>query len=304
MKKVLMLAFLITGLVISCAKYSVSENSNATDSNSQTPANGVVTQSNADVKAENTPLPVFSDANEAVAEGDRLFDASNNEKAIEAYQQAVKLNPEFAEAFFKLGLAYSQLEIEQKEAGVVTEEEQPTPNPKKGKKEVAPKLTDADKAFENAVKAYKKILDKNPKDDLAQFNLGRAYNKLNEDTEAQKALSQAIKLKPDDGQYQTEYGAILIKLAKYEEALPALKKAVSIDPENLQAQDLLEKAQAGKKRIDFGIKPKLDELAQQQQEQQQQSRKRETPKRATNTNSQIVAPPKDSTPPEKKNTNQ
>lgn len=303
MKRILIPALLISSLAISCAKYSVSDNSNETNSNLQTSVNNETFPANTGAKVEETPLPIFTDANEALAAGDQLFDASNNQKAIEAYQQSVKLNPEFADAYFKLGLAYSQLEIEQKEAGAVTEE---TPPPiKRGKKEIAPKLSDADKAFENAVKAYKKILDKNPKDDQAQFNLGRAYNKLNQDTDAQKALAQAVKLKPDDGQYQTEYGAILIKLAKYEEALPALKKAISIDADNLQAQELLEKAQAGKKRIDFGIKPKLEELAQQQQEQQQQqARKRENPKQKANSNSQTITPPEEASTPEKKNTNQ
>ena len=300
MKKIFIFLVLISAVNFGCSGVD-SANSNSANANAQTVSD---TQTNQQIvaKTETTPLPVFTDANEALAAGDKLFDASNNEKAIEAYRQAVALNPDFAEAYFKLGMAYSQLEIEQEQAGIVTEPE-PTPTAtKKGKKEVII-LSDADKAFENAVKAYKKILDENPKDDVAQFNLGRAYNKLNQDTDAQKALSEAAKLKPEDGQYQTELGAILIKLAQYEEAVAALKKAVAIDAENLQAQDLLEKAQAGKKRIDFGIKPKLEELARQQQ--LQQSKKRESQKQQReNANSQENPAPKDAAAPEKKNANQ
>lgn len=254
MKSVLVLA-VISVFTFGCTKSAAPENSNQTGANLPAVSNTETNQANVNVKnvkIEETPLPVFTDADEALAAGDKLFDRSDNEKAIEAYRQAVKLNPDFAEAYFKLGIAYSLFQKEQKDAGVPTEE--PTPA-KKGKKDV-PKLTDADKAFENAVKAYKKILAKNPKDDAAQFNLGRAYNKLNEDTDAQKALSQAVKLKPEDGQYQTELGAILIKLAQYQEAVAALKKAVGIDADNLQAQELLEKAEAGRTRLDFGIKPK------------------------------------------------
>lgn len=271
MKRVLVFAAVISSLLIGCAKNAAPENSNSANANSQTAVNTEITQANVGAKTEETPLPIFTDANEALAAGDKLFDASDNEKAIEAYGQAVKLNPDFAEAYFKLGIAYSLLEKEQKDAGIATEE--PTPA-KKGKK-VVPKLSDSDKAFENAVKAYKKILAKNPKDDAAQFNLGRAYNKLNQDTDAQKALSEAAKLKPEDGQYQTELGAILIKLAKYEDAIAPLKKAVNLDEDNLQAQELLEKAQAGRKRIDFGIKPKPQTAPQQQAEQ---IKPRKTPK--------------------------
>ena len=301
MKKFFLFAGLVSISVFGCSKNVSMSSSNSENTNLQIASN---TETNREIiaKAANEPLPVFTDADEALAAGDKLFDQNDNEKAVEAYRQAVKLNPDFADAYFKLGIAYSLLEKEQKDAGVLTEK--PTPAAKKGKKDAPVVLSNSDKAFENAVKAYKKILDKDPKNDVAQFNLGRAYNKLNQDTDAQKALTQAVKLKPDDGEYQTELGAILIKLAKYEDAIAPLKKAVELDADNLQAQELLEKAQAGKKRIDFGIKPKLEELAQQQQEQQQQAKKRENPKQSANSNSQENALPPPPPPPQKKNSNQ
>ena len=291
MKKVLVFIAVISSLTISCASSATPENSNQANTNLQTAVNTEINQADANVKTEETPLPIFTDANEALAEGDKLFDVSDNEKAIEAYRQAVKLNPDLAEAYFKLGIAYSLFENEQKDAGVPTEEE-PTPT-KKGKKDVQ-KLTASDKAFENAVKAYKKILAKNPKDEVAQFNLGRAYNKLNQDPDAQKALSQAVKLKPDDALYQTELGAILIKLAQYQEAVAALKKALAIDDSNLLAQELLEKAEAGRKRIDFGNKPKPQTTPL----PQEQTKTRENPKL------QSSPKPKVEPTPEKKNANQ
>jgi len=101
-----------------------------------------------------------------------------------------------------------------------------------------------------------------------------------------KSLQQAVKLKPDDGEYQTELGVILIKLAQYEEAVAALKKAVSIDSTNLQAESLLEKAEAGRKRVDFGNKPKPP-----QQAQLEPLRRRENPKSAANSKPADVPPP-------------
>ena len=65
-------------------------------------------------------------------------------------------------------------------------------------------------------------------------------------------MQTAVKLKPEDGDYQTELGEIYINLAQYDEAVRALKKALEIDENNLIAEDLLEQAQAGKKRVDFG----------------------------------------------------
>lgn len=254
------------------------------------PANEVA-QTSAPPVAE-TPLPEFTDARAALDEGVKLIDENSTAKAIEALRQAVKLNPDSGEAHFQLGIAYSLLEKE-KEQMTETAEPTPTPTPVKKGKTVEPARTDAEKSFENAVKAYEKYIKKNSEDDLAYFNLGLAYNKLNDDQKAEKALREAVKLKPDDTEYQAQLGEILIKLAQYEEAVRALKKALEIDSSNLQAEDLLEKAQAGKKRVDFGIKPKLPE---QKNLPEPPTRGKSKPKSA--------AKPSTAPPPETKNVNQ
>ena len=204
---------------------------------------------------EDIPVPVYSDAAAAFNEGNKFFDANDNDKAIDAYKQAVKLNPELAEAYFRLGIAY---EIREKEDEATADpEDTPTPAPtgkkNNGRKKVeVERKTNSGIAFENAVKDYKKITAKNPKDAAAFYNLGRAYGKLDEDDDAKKALQTAVKLEPENTEYQTEFGAILIKLAQYDEAVAALKKAIKIDDTNLVAQEMLEDAEAGKERVDFG----------------------------------------------------
>lgn len=274
MKKISTILFL-AAIGLSCG--SNTENTNKPNVNTPTATPTVATNNNtnqvntnanlanANVKKDE-PVPAFTDAATAFAEGNKYFDANETEKAIEAFKQAVKLSPDLAEAHFKLGVAYALIEKE-KESQVElepTNTNKPTPTPakviKKGKNVVVVR-TDSVKAFEDAVKAYKKIIAKNPKDDVAHFNLGRSYNKLNEDKEAEKALRQAVKLKPDDSEYQTELGAILIKFAKYEEAVSVLKKALKLDDTNSQAQDLLDIAEAGKKRVDYGV-PKDKQKAQ------------------------------------------
>jgi tetratricopeptide (TPR) repeat protein len=189
----------------------------------------------------------FTDANSALTEGIKLLDAGDTDGAIAVLNRAVELDPDLADAYFHLGIAYAL--IETRDAAVVEEQVTPTPTPGEKKQRVA--TTNSEKAFEKAVAAYKKRIDANGKDDVAYFNLGRAYNKLNEDEDAAKALKEAVELKPDDTEYQTELGAILVKLAQYREAIPPLKKAIELDPENSRAIDLLEDAEAGRKRIDF-----------------------------------------------------
>ncbi len=290
MKKVFIFLFLtaLASLQFGCAG-EATDNSNQTNINAPT---AQIEQTNSNVKTVETPLPAYTNAEEALAEGKKLLDALETGKAIDALSQSVKLNPDLAEAHFNLGIAYSLIEKEEEKTAITQVETTPTPKAtRKGKKETVVRTKNSEKAFDNAVKAYKKILVKDPKDDAAHFNLGRAYNKLNEDEDAMKALREAVKLKPDDSEYQTEYGAILMKLAQYEEAVAALKKANNLDPDSLQIQEMLEKAQAGRKRIDFGNKPKLPPTP-------EQAKPRGTPKPKESPETKVEPTP------EKKNANQ
>ena len=239
-------------------KPEINENQNAVAAANQpinvNAANVNAANINAPAK-EDVPVPVYDNADTALTAGNKFFDANDNEKAIDAYKQAVKLNPDLAEAYFRLGVAYEIREKEEESVADTEAEATPTPKTSKrknGKKAEPEKKTNSGIAFQNAVKAYKKITAKNPKNAAAFFNLGRAYGKLDEDDDAKKALQTAVKLEPDNSDYQTEYGDILIKLAQYDEAVAALKKAIKIDETNLVAAEMLEEAEAGQKRVNFG----------------------------------------------------
>lgn len=185
--------------------------------------------------------PVDSaDSNASLAEGKRLLDENQTEAAIAAFEKAVELNPDLAEAHFQLGIAYDLLDLQKEQSGDFSESNDD------GKKK-----SRSEKAFERAVVAYKKWLAKNPNDDLAHFNLGRTFSKLFKDEEAVDSFEQAVKLKPDEPEYQTELGAAQIKLARYHEAIKSLKKAIELDDSNSRAQELLEDAQAGRQRVDY-----------------------------------------------------
>lgn len=203
---------------------------------------------NANTASPIAPNAEFSDANVALAEGKRLMDENLTDQAIAALKRAVELNPDLAEAYFQLGVAYNLLEMQNKQSGVVTNT---APATNSSSKDASPKKTESEKAFEQAVKAYEKWIKANPKDDTAYYYLGRTYAKLMKDDEAEEAFQEAVSLKPDDTEYQTELGAILIKLAKYHEAIKPLKKAIELDQANGRAFDLLEDAEAGRRRVDY-----------------------------------------------------
>ena len=185
----------------------------------------------------------YQDANQALADGTKFLDDDEVDKAISALNQAVKLNPELAEAYFNLGVAYSLVEFRD----TLNLESSPDNSTNSSDK----KKSNSTIAFEKAAGAYEKVTDREPENHQAFFSLGLAYNKLNKDEPAAKAFRQAVKLNPEDSLYQTELGKILIKLADYRDAIGPLKKALELDPENVEAEELLSDAEAGRSRIDY-----------------------------------------------------
>lgn len=196
--------------------------------------------------AEN-PAAKITDANEALTEGTRLLEESDVEAAILYLERSVELNPDLGDAYFHLGIAYGLQQLQAVQAGIELE-------PATGE-DGKPRRSSSERAFEKAIEAYKKWVKDNPKDDVAFYNMGRAYAKLMKDEEAEDAFKKAVAIKPEDPEYQMELGAIRIKLAKYAEAIAPLKKAIELDAENVRAEELLEEAEAGRRRVEY-ISPK------------------------------------------------
>lgn len=198
--------------------------------------------SGADNGANTSAVPTYPDAQTAFAEGDKFFDSNKISLAIEAYRQATTLDPAFAEAHFKLGVALALRESDTKEAA---KEDVNADAETKAVK------TESQKAFEAAIEAYKKLIDSKPDDAGAHYNLGRAYEKLDKDSDAERSLREALRLSPDENDYRIELADVLMKLAKYGEAAGLYRKAFEVDPENFDLEEKIDEAVAGRKRQTF-----------------------------------------------------
>jgi len=171
--------------------------------------------------------------------GKELYRSDHDSQAAEAFQQAVKLDPDLAETHFRLGLAYDALN----------------------------KAQEAESEYKKAVDGYKKYLVDNPKDAEAHYNLGQAYAGLHLYSEAAREYRQATKFKTDDADIYYDLGTALTKLAQYDEAVVAFSKSLEIDPENYRAQDALEEAREGVKRITAGKKHQEQLLKKQKEDE-------------------------------------
>ncbi len=243
-------------IVANYNKEARNNNLDANNANNTNTNSNVNSEVNSAANLAEEEVPDFEDAQEALKKGDEYLDANATKNAINAYTQSVELEPDLAEAHFKLGVAHALLESEEDSKPKIVDANSNTNTGAKAKKSKKVEKKNSEKAFENAVKAYKRFIRKNPKDAQAYYNLGRAHNKLFDDIEAERALQKAVRLDPEESLYRTELGAVLIKLAKYPSAISQLKKALDLDEDNFRAEDLLVEARAGRKRTDFKTKRK------------------------------------------------
>jgi len=181
-----------------------------------------------------------SQARAYLEKGKLLYQDDDDTGAAEAFQRAVRLDPDLAEAHFRLGLAYEALA----------------------------KSDEAEVAYKNAVEVYKKYLEDNSDDAEAHYDLGQAYANLHQYSEAVREYRQAIKLKDkDDAAIYFDLGMALTRLAQYDEAVAAFSKSLEIDPDNYRAEDALAEAREGVRRIKVGKKHQEELLKKKKEEE-------------------------------------
>ena len=105
-------------------------------------------------------------------------------------------------------------------------------------------------------------------------------------SEAIREYRHATRLKSDDSDIYYDLGVALSKLANYDEAVTAFSKSLEIDSQNYRAEDALEEAREGAKRIRAGKKHQEDLLKKQQKANANENAEGD----ATNSNRRRVQP--------------
>jgi tetratricopeptide (TPR) repeat protein len=171
--------------------------------------------------------------------GKELYRNDQDDEAVKAFAEAVRLDPDLAEAHFRLAQGYESL----------------------GKRE------EAEAQYKKAVETYKKYLEQNPDDAEAHYALGQTYAGLDRYSDAIREYREATKRKEDDPDMFYDLGVAHTKLAQYDAAAAAFSKSLEIDPDYYRAQDALDDAKEGIKRIKVGKKHQEDLLKKQKEDE-------------------------------------
>ncbi len=127
------------------------------------------------------------------------------EEAIECFDKAIELNPNFAPAWNNKGVALAKL----------------------GK-------------YEEAIKCYDKALEIDPNYYYAWNNKGVALAKLGRYEEAIKCYEKAIQINPNYVDAWYNLGLALSKLGRYEEAIKCFDKVLKLKPDYQSAKETKE----------------------------------------------------------------
>jgi tetratricopeptide (TPR) repeat protein len=191
-------------------------------------------------------------------------------KAADAYERFLKLNPENAWMGY-LRLGSCRIELQQFDQAVAALQEAQKAQPRdlkvnyslamahrkagqldqaeavyKSLAEINPadastyysdiiKMYDEAGRNENAIEAAKKVIELNPKSEMAVYNLAIMFQKLKRYEEAIAAFQQALAIKPDYDVAYYNIGSCYLNLKKYQESVAAFRNYVALVPDNADA---------------------------------------------------------------------
>ncbi|NJO79384.1 MAG: tetratricopeptide repeat protein [Cyanobacteria bacterium RM1_2_2] len=162
--------------------------------------------------------------------GNALIQMAKTEQAIDCYQRAIKLCPDFYEAFYNLAVA----EISQQhwQAAKDAFQQALKLNPDHAESHYGlGKIAEQAEQLKTAATHYWKTIQLNPEFAVAYFNLGEILLKLRYWEKALPICYKAAQLNPQLSWAHHNLGYTLIKHQKWQVAFGALYRAIKLNPD-------------------------------------------------------------------------
>ena len=141
-----------------------------------------------------------------------------NGAAIESYDQAIKINPKYADAHLNKGSVLQ----------------------KNGE-------------FDAAMESFNKALSINPYHSIAHFNMGNALNEKSELDASVESYEKAIKIKPDYAEAYFNMGIVLENKGELDAAMESYEQAIKIKPDYAEAYNNMGNARKDTGDLDTAI---------------------------------------------------
>jgi len=157
------------------------------------------------------------------------------DQAVAALQEAQKAQPRDLKVNYSLAMAYRKAgQLDQAESVLRSLAEINPPDASTYYSEII-KMYDESGRNENAIEAAKKVIELNPKSEMAVYNLAIMFQKLKRFEEAIATFQQALTIKPDYDVAYYNIGSCYLNLKKYQESVDAFRNYVALVPDNADA---------------------------------------------------------------------
>lgn len=177
-------------------------------------------------------MPVFGQttAEEWFDKGYDSFQQGKYDEAIKAFDEAIRLDPQYADAWFYKGNALSNEATNDWNKGNWNKGDALGAQDKCNESVKAHDATQ-DKCNES-VKAYDKVIELKPDYAAEAYSqIGEIFTIQGKVNEAVKAYDEVIRLSPNDPDAYTTKAHALERLGKYDEAVKAYDEAIRLDPQ-------------------------------------------------------------------------
>jgi len=170
--------------------------------------------------------------------GEQYLRSGNYSDAIKEFEQAIKLKPEWAEAYFKLGLAHSKVPIMDKDRPAHTKAAvnafqaavRLKPTWAEPYNELGLKLLELGK-YDDAIGPFKEAIRLQPEFAEAHKNLAIVHLYQDRYTDGIERLREAVRIKPDFAKAHELIGLAYLALDDRDQALQQYNVLKSLDPE-------------------------------------------------------------------------
>lgn len=132
--------------------------------------------------------------------GDTYLKLNRYYDAIESFRRALRIDPKYADPWNNLGVAYTEL-----------------------------------KRLEDAIEVFRQALRINPEYADAWYNLGISYSELKQYNDAIEAFSRTLRINPKDAEAWYNIGVAYSELLLHENAVEAFRKVLRINPKYAKA---------------------------------------------------------------------
>ncbi|WP_017295451.1 serine protease [Geminocystis herdmanii] len=162
------------------------------------------------------------------------YEQGEYEKAIDEYNQALKINPNFAESYFYRGSTYGTIN---KYDNAISDLNQALKiNPTFAHAYLSRGIIYANQQqYTKAISDLNEALKINPNFAYAYYNRGTSYLYLKQYEKALSDLNEALKINPNYAEAYNNRGISYFYLKQYEKALSDLNEALKINPNYAEA---------------------------------------------------------------------